>query len=181
MSQFQQRQTYHFYRVPHPKLGERGFQWALASFMRASRGHMDYAQQNAVCTPEGLLVSRIVLRFPETTFDNGERWILRNLPKNICLLIVGDGRDSPDGTDRGEHKFTCDAFLPRDGLYSDMKSSGAVVYIGSGDGSGHAGSRTRCDYMSYVAFAPIRPDNAHQMGHRIIDTLEPSSVDLCVM
>lgn len=156
-----------------PKLGEAGFRWAPKTLMLPGGLPMGLSRRrDAICTPEGLLATYLVIRFGKALFYEDETWLLQNISGMQPLVLRSDGPKSGCTA----NSYTCNAILLRNSRPHFTRHAVAVLV----EDEQHAESceeetRLVCVYVRRLWFVALE-GNQSVSGRRIVNSQEARSI-----
>ncbi|OCH86239.1 hypothetical protein OBBRIDRAFT_838307 [Obba rivulosa] len=153
------------------KLDVAGFKWAPRSLMQSDGGPIVQPESDATCTPDGLLVTRYLITFDQTTLYEGES-LLNRIEDNIFVRVVNDDTSA----------YTCNALLPRQPLTPLVPIPAlAVVVKNDVKLAGDSKSRLTCECVGHVLVTRMPRSEVVDTEGRIIHVQKYLTVrELCI-
>ncbi|OCH91377.1 hypothetical protein OBBRIDRAFT_825367 [Obba rivulosa] len=167
-----------------PRLDEPGFRWAPQSLLSA--GWDDATHDNdAICTPEGLLATYHCLVFPTTTFRDHEAWYLRKGSDDHCYAMESMNRPQMALMEGGiTSEYTCNALLLQSNRSQIVQSAIAVFLDKQELNETNGNSRLKCAYVQLVLVsfrAKEEVERARTLGRNIVDIEATGRLEFCLV
>ncbi|EMD38732.1 hypothetical protein CERSUDRAFT_112459 [Gelatoporia subvermispora B] len=162
--------------TPAPRLDEPCFGWAPVTL---TSGHSDVISNNeAICTPEGLLATYPSIGINSTTFRGDEVWFIRLQLQSKTMMMSLEDADSERGADM---KYTCNGILMEPLGPKIIQSVVAVLMDGQGI-SVNGKWRPRYRFIKRLQLKHwMGPQLARIDDHKVIEATGFGDLDVCLV